>query len=251
MRNQNVLRIFLPLATAGICISFTALSASAQQSDGAGQGGPRPGEHRQGRPGHRRPGGPPPPGENRAEEVPDAPVALHELAPGVTRVPVVFSGGHDTDPRDGGRPVVLVASALGVTPEVFREAFSHVRPARAGSEPAPEQVRQNKAALMNALGKYGIDNDRIDTVSNYYRYVRSRNELWTNKLAVANALVKNGVVIGFEIVRSGAGYSSPPSVSVPNLRNGTVVVKLAFSKSLATNGSIISITLAHNQGGSL
>src|SRR5438552_11396179 len=68
-----------------------------------------------------------------------------ELPKDVTRVPVVFSGGHETDLRDGGRPVVLIAAALGVTPEVFREAFSHVRPAPAGREPEPGQVRQNKA----------------------------------------------------------------------------------------------------------
>ena len=29
-----------------------------------------------------------------------------------TQVPLVFSGGHETDPRDHGRPVVLVAGAL-------------------------------------------------------------------------------------------------------------------------------------------
>ncbi|NBQ65466.1 MAG: hypothetical protein EBT95_08050 [Verrucomicrobia bacterium] len=33
----------------------------------------------------------------------------------LTRVPVVFSGGHETDPRDHGRPVVLIAGALGVS----------------------------------------------------------------------------------------------------------------------------------------
>jgi hypothetical protein len=37
-----------------------------------------------------------------------------------TKVPVNFSGGHETDPRDHGRPVVLVAAALKVRPEVFR-----------------------------------------------------------------------------------------------------------------------------------
>lgn len=35
---------------------------------------------------------------------------------GITRVPVVFSGGHETDPRDHGRPVVLIAGALGIPP---------------------------------------------------------------------------------------------------------------------------------------
>src|ERR1051325_7086572 len=81
----------------------------------------------------------------------------------VTRVPVVFSGGHETDPRDHGRPVVLVAGALGVQPQVFRDAFSHVRPAPRGTEPDPRQVRENKAALMSALGRYGVTNDRLDT----------------------------------------------------------------------------------------
>ena len=31
-----------------------------------------------------------------------------------SKVAVTFSGGHDTDPKDHGRPVVLVAAALGV-----------------------------------------------------------------------------------------------------------------------------------------
>ena len=29
----------------------------------------------------------------------------------IAAMDVVFSGGHETDPRDGGRPVVLVAGA--------------------------------------------------------------------------------------------------------------------------------------------
>jgi hypothetical protein len=60
-------------------------------------------------------------------------LAMHLVAgeppAGVTKVPVVFSGGHDTVVVDRGRPVVLIAAALGVPDEVFREAFSHVRPA--------------------------------------------------------------------------------------------------------------------------
>ena len=46
------------------------------------------------------------------------------------KVPLTFSGGLDTDPQDHGRPVVLVAAGLGVKPEVFREAFRGVTPAR-------------------------------------------------------------------------------------------------------------------------
>src|SRR4051812_26475330 len=78
------------------------------------------------------------------------------LPAGTTREPVVFSGGHETEGVDRGRPVVLIAAALGVKPEVFREAFSHVHPAGPGSGgPTGAEARQNKAALMSALGKYG------------------------------------------------------------------------------------------------
>ena len=51
---------------------------------------------------------------------------------GSKHVAVVFSGGHETDGRDGGRPVILIAAALKVKPEVFRAAFSGVHPARGG-----------------------------------------------------------------------------------------------------------------------
>src|SRR6476620_10797851 len=95
-----------------------------------------------------------------------------------TRVPIVFSGGHETDPRDRGRPVILIASALGVPPEVFREAFSHVHPAPPGRGPTPEEARRNKDALLGALSKYGVTNERLDEVSNYYRYRRDHGELW-------------------------------------------------------------------------
>src|SRR5215212_5659169 len=78
------------------------------------------------------------------------------LPVGVKRVPVTLSGGFETDPRDRGRPVILIASALGVTPEVFRETFTHVRPAGPGSGgPTREEALQNKKALMDGLGKYG------------------------------------------------------------------------------------------------
>ncbi|MDR3406860.1 MAG: hypothetical protein P4L99_30525 [Chthoniobacter sp.] len=163
----------------------------------------------------------------------------------VTKVPVVFSGGHETDGRDRGRPVVLVAGALGVPPEVFREAFSHVHPAGPDSGgPSQEEARANKAALMSALGKYGVTNDRLDTVSNRYRYVRSHNEMWPTAPAVANALVQNGVVTGYEIVSGGFGYSSPPTVSVPNVKTAPAKVELSFTKDFETNGAVSKITVA-------
>ena len=159
----------------------------------------------------------------------------------VTRVPVVVSGGHETDPRDHGRPVVLIAGALGVSPEVFREAFSHVKPAPAGTEPDPAQVRQNKSALMSALGKYGITNERLDTVSNYYRYNGRRGEMWPTRPAAAMALVANGAVTGFEISNPGSGYSSPPQISVPGAVTSPARAELTFGPKFETNGAVKQI----------
>ena len=112
--------------------------------------------------GGKRPERPPVERADRPTSERSAPGKLAELPKGVSRVPVEFSGGHETDPRDGGRPVVLIAAALGVAPEVFRDAFSQVRPARGGREPEPAQVRQNKSVLMKALGKHGITNEKLD-----------------------------------------------------------------------------------------
>jgi hypothetical protein len=168
---------------------------------------------------------------------------LQKLPKDATRVPVVFSGGHETDHRDGGRPVVLIAAALGVSSDVFREAFSHVHPADPNLGPTNDEAHKNKAALLNALGKYGVTNERLDRVSDYYRYVQSRNELWRTKPAVANALVKDGTVIDYELVSGGSGYSSPPTVAVPNIKGADAKVKLAFGKVLESNGAVSAITV--------
>ena len=160
-----------------------------------------------------------------------------------TRVPVVFSGGHETDRRDHGRPVVLIAAALGVPSDVFREAFTHVRPEPAGTAPDPRQVRDNKEALMDALSPYGITNDRLDTVSDYYRYVRRRGKLWPTKPAAAYALVRDGKITSLVVTNGGSGYSSPPTVTVPNFEGVAAKVELSFSKQFAKNGSVASIKL--------
>jgi hypothetical protein len=163
----------------------------------------------------------------------------------ITKVPVVFNGGHETDPRDHGRPVVLVAGALGVAPEVFRDAFSRVHPAGPDSGgPTREEAQANKAALMSVLGKYGITNDRLDTVSNRYRYVRSHGDMWPTKQAVANAIVQNGAVTGYEIVSGGYGYSSTPTITVPNIKVAPATVELAFGNDFESNGSVSKITIA-------
>lgn len=170
-------------------------------------------------------------------------------AHGATRVPVVFSGGHETDPRDHGRPVVLVASALGVSSDVFREAFSRVHPAGPGSGgPTRDEARANKAALLSVLGKYGITNERLDEVSNFYRYPPGSRDLWKNRPAVANALVKDGVITGYEIVDGGAGYTTPPTVTVPNLSGVAAKVELSFGKKFDSNGAVATIAISRSAG---
>lgn len=166
------------------------------------------------------------------------------LPAGVTRTPVVFAGGHDTVGVDHGRPVILIAAALEVKPEIFREAFTHVHPAGPGSGgPTDGEARQNKAALMAALGKYGVTDERLNAVSNFYRYPPGRGGVWKNTPASANALVKDGAVIGYEIVNGGAGYTTAPTVTVPGVKGAAAKVELSFGKDLSTNGAVSSLTI--------
>ena len=156
---------------------------------------------------------------------------------------VTVGGGNETADVDRGRPLVLVASGLGVPSQVFREAFSHVTPAPGGHEPDPQQVQRNKQALLDALSKYGVTNDQLDKVSDYYRYRPGRGNLWKTKAAVVEAVVTNDVVTAFKIVDGGAGYSSQPVISVaghPEIRATSII---AFSKDLSKNGSIAKIDI--------
>lgn len=163
--------------------------------------------------------------------------------PTATR-PVQFTGGHDTDPRDRGRPVVLVAAGLGVAPDVFREAFSHVRPAPGGERPTESRVRENKKALLDALGKHGVTNDRLDEVSNYYRYRPQEGEVWTRRDAKAYAtLGPDGKVMGVVVTDAGAGYSSEPEVRVEG-KSVPAKVTVAFGKDLERNGSISKVEVS-------
>ena len=155
---------------------------------------------------------------------------------------VVFSGGYETDPRDHGRPVILIAAALGVKPEVFREAFTHVHPAGPGSGgPDEQRARQNKAALMSALGPFGVTDDLLNTVSNYYRYPPGRMNLWKVRPATAYAVVTNGKVVRYVVTDGGSGYSSPPAVSVPGVPDASAKVQLLFDRDLLKNGGIARI----------
>ncbi|WP_141504730.1 hypothetical protein [Paenibacillus luteus] len=158
---------------------------------------------------------------------------------------ISITGGYETDAVDHGRPVVLIAAALGVPTEVFRKAFSGVTPAGANSDgPTSEEAQANKAALLKVLVPYGITNERLDEVSNYYRYNGSKCEVWTHTAATATTLLTDGVVTGIKITNAGAGYSSNPTIKITGPSGTfTAVATLAFSTDLKTNGSLASITL--------
>jgi hypothetical protein len=164
-------------------------------------------------------------------------------ANGESRVALIFSGGYETDPQDRGRPVVLIAAALKVPAEVFRKAFSNVRPAPAGQAPEPGQVQKNKQALLESLGPYGVTNDRLDTVSNYYRYNRSRGEMWRTTSAAGYVTVRNGAVTGVTLTAPGSGYSSPPTVSIASQPDVKLTTTLAFGPDFAANGSVKEIKI--------
>ena len=199
-----------------------------------------PRDHHPGAEHHRRPGAnrPPRPG---AEPMPEQrqQKAVSKNTPADT---VIFTGGYETDPRDHGRPVALIAAALGVKPEVFRQAFSNVKPAR-GGDPTPAQARANKEVLMAALGKYGITNDRLDNVSNYYRYQPERGGLWKHTPATAKAIIKEGTVTGLQITNAGSGYMTPPTVTIAGHEDVKVKVALEFSQDFWKNGSIKSLKI--------
>ena len=158
------------------------------------------------------------------------------------RVTLVFTGGHQTDPVDHGRPVVLVAAGLGVPPAVFRAAFSRVRPAAAGTEPSGAQVSANKQVLLAALAPYGVTNELLDRVSNHYRYVASAGQLWPVVAAHGYAVVRGSRVLRVVVTAGGSGYSSRPTVTVPGSAQ-RVAATLAFGTDLGRNGRVASLAL--------
>ena len=150
--------------------------------------------------------------------------------------------GHEIGDDDHGRPCVLIAAGLGVRTEVFRAAFAGVTPAR-GRGPSGDEARRNKQALLKVLGPHGVTNERLDAVSDYYRFRPQDDEIWKHKDARAHAVVVDGKVTKVVVDDPGAGYTTPPTVTVPGVPPGDLVVTLHFGKDLKKNGSIKSIEL--------
>ncbi|MCM2374309.1 EF-hand domain-containing protein [Aporhodopirellula aestuarii] len=155
---------------------------------------------------------------------------------------VVIDRGYKTDPRDGGRPVKLIAAALGVEDDVFRQAFSKVQPAR-GGHPTPQRARANKEVLMNALKPHGVTNDRLDEVSNWYRYRPESGELWQHREASVTPVIENGKLLSVRVDNGGAGYISTPRIRVAGFEDVQLKCELEFGEDLESNGRIASITI--------
>jgi hypothetical protein len=159
---------------------------------------------------------------------------------GVMKASVEFTGGHEIGKNDFGRPVVLMAAALGVTPEQFREAFSGVRPAR-GRGPTGEEQRKNKEALMRVLAPLGVTNQRMDEVANYYRFRPQDGELWPTEEAKAHAEVKSGRIVRVVVTAAGSGYSSAPMVRVEGFEKLKLTARLLLSEELEENGGVAAV----------
>jgi hypothetical protein len=157
-----------------------------------------------------------------------------------TKIAVTFSGGHEIGKNDYGRPVVLMAAALGVKPDEFRKAFSGVRPAH-GRGPTGAEARRNKEALMKVLGPLRVTNERMDEVAKYYRFRPQNGELWPTKPANAYAVVDDGKIKKIVITDPGSGYSSPPKVSVKGFEKVPLEAKLKLDTDLKKNGGIASV----------
>lgn len=195
---------------------------------------PRPVRH-----GGRRGNGPGRSGDEergRRPEWDDEPAAS-DLAVGT----VIIRGGFETDQRDGGRPVGLIAAALGVETHVFRDAFSNVRPSSFGP-PSSARAQANKTVLMDALGKYGVSNDRLDEVSNYYRYRPENGESWPHAVAKATAIIEDGVLKEIVVTDPGHGYLSVPDVSVIGFDDTRVKAELGFNTDFEQNGQVLNLS---------
>jgi len=96
---------------------------------------------------------------------------------------------------------------------------------------------------MDALGPYGITNERLDEVSNQYRYPPGPGYMWKHVPASATAIVKDGMITGFKIINAGSGYLTKPKVSVTGFEGVKVKALVRFTQEFTTNGSIESLTI--------
>lgn len=156
---------------------------------------------------------------------------------------VLFQDGFVTEEQDQGRPVRLIAAALGVESQAFRDAFRGVKPVHGMLGPSSSRAKENKEVLLDALGPFGITNERLDEVSDFYRYSPGHGNLWKHNPARATAIVSDGKITGFKIIDAGSGYLSDPTIIIVGYEAIKVKATLRFSKDFTLNGSIESLNI--------
>lgn len=122
-------------------------------------------------------------------------------------------------------------------------AFSGVTPAK-GRGPTGGEARQNKEALLKVLGPLGVKNERLDEVSDYYRFRPQNGELWKNVAAKGYAEIEGGKVKKVVITAPGSGYSAPPTVTVKGKPEVKLNAVLHFDRELKKNGGIEKVEVA-------
>lgn len=200
----------------------------------------RPPRPRRGRPGSDDAGFRPGAGDGQRDRRRPVQDDIPELAPEAGTV--LFEDGYVTDDRDGGRPVALIAAALDVEPAVFRDAFRNVRPASSGP-PTAVRAQANKRVLLDALAPRGVTNERLDEVSNYYRYRPERGEMWPHQPARAQVVMEDGRVTGVQLLEAGHGYLSAPRVTIAGHEHIRLQAELAYSRDFARNGRVASLRI--------
>ena len=86
-----------------------------------------------------------------------------------------------------------------------------------------------------------MTNERLDEVSDYYRFRPDRGELWPTTAAKAHAIVEGGKIKQIVVTNPGSGYSSPPDVKVEGFEGMEFKLTLGFGKDLKKNGTIGSV----------
>lgn len=94
---------------------------------------------------------------------------------------------------------------------------------------------------MKVLETLGVTNQRLDEVSNYYRYQPQRGQLWNTTPAKVHAVVEAGKVKRIVVTDPGSGFSSPPKATITGMEQVGLKVTIQFSKELKANESISAV----------
>ncbi len=100
---------------------------------------------------------------------------------------------------------------------------------------------------MKVLGPYKVTNERLDDVSDYYRYRPQKGELWPTTPAKAYAVVDDGKIKKIVVTQPGSGYSSPPTAVVKGFEKIRLAAKVKYETDLKKNGGVESVEVVSDK----